>query len=62
MDWYIRTYSGIWKEWKGRDQGKPVVFSHTVENKDILKTVTLTKAMRLKPEAVQDLKSIYSSV
>jgi len=43
MDWYIGSYSGTWREWKGRDQGKSVVFL------DILKTVSFTKAMRLNP-------------
>ena len=63
MDWYIGSYSGTWREWKGRDQGKSVVFfSQTIENSDILKTVSFTKAMRLNPQTVKDLKCIYSTI
>ena len=62
MDWYIGSYSGTWREWKGKVQGKSVVFFATIENSDILKTVSFTKAMRLNPQTVKDLKSIYSTI
>jgi len=35
MDWYIGSYSGTWREWKGRDNGKTVVFSQTIKCDDI---------------------------
>jgi len=62
MDWYIGSYSGTWREWKGRDNGKTVVFSQTIKSDDILQTVLLTKSMRLQPQTVKDLKNIYSSI
>ena len=30
IDWCVGTYSGIWKEWRGRKDGKAVVFSDTI--------------------------------
>ena len=30
IDWYIGTYSGTWKPWKGRVCGKTVTFTETI--------------------------------
>ena len=36
IDWYIGTYSGMWKAWKGREQGKTVTYTDIIERSDIL--------------------------
>lgn len=59
IDWYIGTYSGTWRPWKGRDGGKTVTFTETVDFTDILQKVTLTKSMRLPSSIVQELKAKY---
>ena len=40
IDWYIGTYSGTWKPWKGREQGKTVTYTDIIEQTDILQKVT----------------------
>ena len=59
IDWYIGTYSGTWKQWKGREQGKTVTFTDIIQRSDILQTLTFTKAMRLPTATVTELKTKY---
>ena len=59
MDWYVGTYSGMWRPWKGREGGKTVTYTETVQDNQILQTVNLTKSMRLPPKTVTDLKAAY---
>ena len=56
IDWYIGTYSGTWKPWKGRVCGKTVTFTETIRMTDILQTVTFTKAMHLSSTTVSQLE------
>ena len=61
IDWMVGSYSGIWREWRGRSGGKAVIFSDTIKKEDILlRNVTLTKSHRLKPDQVTCLKELYS--
>jgi len=51
MDWMVGTYSGVWREWKGRIEGKPVVFNDKIRKENVLmKHVTLTKGKQLKQQ------------
>ena len=59
INWYIGTFSGYWKEWKGRQDGKSVIFSDTIPFKDILQSVSFTKTMKLPPKTVAALKELY---
>ena len=59
IDWYIGTYSDTWKEWRGRQDGKPVIFSDSIPVKDILMKVSFTKSMRLPSSVIRSLKELY---
>ena len=50
MDWYVGTYTGTWRIWKGRENGKLAVFQEVIELQDVLTAVELTKSMRLPPK------------
>ena len=61
IDWMVGSYSGTWREWRGRSGGKAVIYSDTIMKQDIvLRNITLTKSHRLKPEQVTCLKELYS--
>ena len=61
IDWMVGSYSGSWREWRGRSGGKAVVFTDTIKKKDILLcNIALTKSRRLKPDQVTCLKELYS--
>ena len=62
IDWCVGTYSGMWKEWRGRKDGKAVVFSDTIPVEDILMKVSFTKSKRLPLTIIPALKELYSSV
>ena len=36
VDWMVGTYSGQWREWKGRQDGKTIIFSDTVRRENII--------------------------
>ena len=36
FDWMVGSYSGTWKEWRGREDGKLVVFSDSVPVEDAI--------------------------
>ena len=56
IDWFIGTYSGDWKLWKGR-HGQ---YSDDIHVKDVLyRNIVFSKSMRLKASTVLDLKKIY---
>lgn len=60
FDWMIGTYSGTWKEWRGRQNGKRVVFSDSVPFKDVVHApINLTKSKKLPPQTVSELKEKY---
>ena len=60
IDWLIGTYSGYWKEWKGRHEGKPVVYSEEIPVEDIvLSSISFTKSWKLPPKTVAALKELY---
>ena len=58
-DWYVGSYSGTWKIWKGRENGKPTIFQEVIKLQDVLATVEFTKSMRLSPKTVSTLKQLY---
>ena len=62
IDWYVGTYTGTWKEWCGRKDGKAVIFSDTIPLKDILMKVSFTKSMRLPSMIIPALKELYLSI
>jgi len=63
MDWMVSTYSGVWREWTGRAEGKRCVFNDRIKKSKILmKSVNFTNAKRLKPDIVRELKQLYSNV
>ena len=37
MEWMVGTYSGLWKEWKGREGGKTVGFTENISKEDIIR-------------------------
>ena len=56
IDWFIGTYSGIWKLWKGRN-GQ---YRDDINVKDVLyRNIIFSKSMRLKAATVADLKKVY---
>ena len=61
IGWYVGTYSGIWKTWKGRVQGKTTNFTDEIEVTDVVfRNIEFTKAMRLPPATSLALRSAYS--
>ena len=60
FDWLVGSYSGTWKDWRGRENGKSVIYSDELPTSDILMTsITLTKAKKLQPQTVATLKELY---
>ncbi len=60
FDWYVGTYSGTWREWKGREGRQRVTFTDSVPFTDVIYTnVTFTKSKRLTPSVVTALKQLY---
>ena len=62
IEWYVGTYSGMWKQWQGRKDGKPVIFSDVIPVKNILTKLYFTKSMRLPPKLISTIKELYLSV
>ena len=61
IDWYIGTYSGTWKPWRGRENGKTVTYTDTIDKKDIIQIITFTKGLRLSTTTVKELKMKYAT-
>ena len=61
IDWYIGTYSGTWKPWRGREDGKTVTYRETIDRTDVIQTITFTKGMRLSTKTVKELKAKYTT-
>ena len=59
IDWYVGSYSGTWKAWKGRVDGKSTIFQQNVKLEDVLSKVELSKSMRLSSKTVAALKELY---
>ena len=60
FDWMVGTYSGMWKEWRGRKEGKSVVFSDSVPLSDVLyHPIHLTKGKKLQPPVAAKLREAY---
>ena len=59
IDWYVGTYSGLWKAWKGREGGVTVTYTETIDIDDVMQTVTLTKSQRLTTSTIQQQKQKY---
>ena len=59
LEWLVGTYSGTWREWKGKEGGKTVVFTDTVATTNIIHTdIQLTSSKRLSPSVVKVLKTL----
>ena len=62
FEWMIGTYSGQWKEWRGRQDGIPVIFTDSVPLTDVLyHPIEFTKNKKLGPQTVAKLKEAYRS-
>ena len=60
IEWMVGTYSGLWKQWKGREGGKTVVFTEKICKEDIIYTnITFTPGKRLTPATIKALKTLY---
>ena len=59
INWYVESYSGTWKVWKGCENGKPMIFQEVVNIEDFLAVVEFTKSRRLSPKTVSTLKELY---
>lgn len=60
IEWFVGTYSGTWKEWTGRKNGKRVKYTDTIKYTDIVyQNITFTKSNRLSPSTVTSLKAAY---
>ena len=62
IDWMVTSYSGLWKAWKGRGDGKIVRFAETIPLCDVMIKVEFTKGMRIPPKSVLALRELYSHV
>ena len=61
MDWMVGSYSGHWKEWKGREQGKSVIFAESIPFQGIILTpITISKSMKLSTKTITQLKELYA--
>ena len=59
LEWMIGTYSGTWKEWRGREDGEEVVYTDVVPLTDVVyHPITLTTSMRLSSQVVSELRKI----
>ena len=36
INWYVESYSGTWKVWKGCENGKPMIFQEVIKLEDVL--------------------------
>jgi len=60
FDWLVGSYSGTWKEWRGRGKGRSIIYSDELHTTDIIMTsITLTKGKKLPPQTVATLKELY---
>lgn len=60
IGWYIGTYSGLWKKWMGREDGKVIQITDNIPKKNIiLRDIALTKSMRLPQQTIATLKELY---
>lgn len=60
IEWMLGTYSGRWKVWKGR--GDQVGYTDVLPLSNvILHPITFTKAMKLAPSTVAQLKECYKN-
>ena len=59
INWMIGSYSGVWKEWKGRSEGRYITFADTIPWEDVMISVEFTKGMRLPQKTVSTLKELY---
>ena len=59
FDWMIGTYTGTWKEWRGRKEGKSVIFSDSVPLMDVLyHPIELTKGTTSSSETKRNIQKI----
>ena len=60
LEWMIGTYSGTWKEWRGREDGEQVVYTDVIPRTDVVyHPINLTRSMKLSSQTVSELKKIY---
>lgn len=58
----VGSYSGIWKAWRGRANGKTVRFTDKIPFSDVMTKVEFTKGMRIPPKSVIALKELYAKI
>ena len=60
VEWMVGTYSGQWREWKGREGGKSVVYSDIVKPTDIVRRgIKFTRSKKLSLTDIKELKAVY---
>lgn len=60
IEWFMGSYSGTWKEWRGRSGGKAVTYTDSIPRKDIVhRDITFTSAMHLPAAVASTLKTKY---
>ena len=47
IEWMVGTYSGLWKQWKGKEGGKTVVFTEKICKEVCAQTLHLCLAKDL---------------
>ena len=63
LEWMVGSYSGIWKEWKGREEGEVVTYTDVITIENIVCTdIHFTPSKRLPPNIIKTLKSLYADL
>lgn len=59
IEWYMGTFRGSWKPWKGKEDGQLVIYTDIIPKSKVLASVSFTGAMKLTSDCVTELKSMY---
>lgn len=61
IEWLMGSYTGKWREWKGREGKEVVIYTDEIERKDIIhRNIQLTSTMHLTLSDVKILKEKYA--
>ena len=62
IEWLMGSYSGKWREWKGKVGKELVVYTDEIPVNDIIhRNITLNSSMHLTPSVVKILKEKYAN-